>query len=169
HWIQAVLGENPYLPFNYFYDQVTWSYSLLRGFSGDGFLTRPLPHNTELRPVRAPQLGTAPSRPQPVYAFNSDSAAALAMVNQLPGQGADVSRAGTAFDANGTHFASGAALVSGVALSTIAADAAQWQTPVFGLSGFPVAHTAMARPKIAIYTGGTTVPTNPAFPGTDDG
>ncbi|HEY7047557.1 MAG TPA: hypothetical protein VH373_10075 [Jatrophihabitantaceae bacterium] len=169
HWIQAVLGENPYLPFNYFYDQVTWSYSLLRGFAGDGFLTRPLPHNAKLRSIGAPQLGTAPSRQQVVYAFNTDSAAALAMVNQLLGQGADVSRAGAAFDADGTHFASGAALVSGVNLSTIAADAEHWQTPVYGLSGYPVAHTAMARPKIAIYTGGTTVPTNPAFPGDSDG
>ena len=24
HWIQAVLGENPYLPFHYHYDVVTW-------------------------------------------------------------------------------------------------------------------------------------------------
>ena len=42
HWIQAVLGENPYLPFHYFYDKVTWSYPLLRGFAGNGFLTQKL-------------------------------------------------------------------------------------------------------------------------------
>ena len=39
HWIQAVLGEDPYIPFSYFYDVVQWSYSLQRGSSGDGFLT----------------------------------------------------------------------------------------------------------------------------------
>ena len=50
HWIQSVLGENPYLPFPYFYDQVTWSYSLLRGFSGDGFLTQQLPAGTSMSP-----------------------------------------------------------------------------------------------------------------------
>jgi len=169
HWIQAVLGENPYLPFNYFYDQVTWSYSLLRGFAGDGFLTRQLPHNTKLRLIGAPRLGSAPGGTQPVYAFNTDSSSALAMVNQLLGQGAHVARASSAFDAAGVHFDSGAALVSDVALSSLAADAAHWQTPVVGLPGFPVAHSPLALPKIAIYTGGATVPTNPAFPGAGDG
>jgi hypothetical protein len=69
------------------------------------------------------------------------------------------------------HFATGAAFVSGasVGLSTIASDAAQWQTPVYGLSSYPVNHYALNVPKIAIYTGGTTAPTNPAFHGTGDG
>jgi hypothetical protein len=169
HWIQAVLGENPYLPFNYNYDVVTWSYSLLRGFAGDGFLTQPLPLNAKLRPIDDLQLGDAPSVPHPVYTFDTDSAAALAMVNQLLGQGASVSRATTAFDAGGVHFSTGAALVSGVPLGTLASDAAHWQTPVHGLPGYPVAHRAVTLPKIAIYTGGTTVPTNPAIPGSGDG
>jgi hypothetical protein len=168
HWIQAVLGENPYLPFNYFYDEVTWSYSLLRGFSGDGFLTRQLPHNAKLRLIGSPDLGDVPRHSYPVYAFNTDSAAALAMVNQLVGQGASVSRASTAFDADGAHFASGAALVSGIALPSLAADADQWQVPVHGLGGYPVGHSPVRAPKIAIYAG-TTVPTNPAFPGAGDG
>ena len=43
------------------------------------------------------------------------------------------------------------------------------QTPVYGLPGYPVSHYAVSLPKIAIYTGGTTVPTNPAFHGTGDG
>ena len=42
HWIQAVLGEDPFVPFEYFYDVVTWSYPLQRGLAGDGFLTRQL-------------------------------------------------------------------------------------------------------------------------------
>ena len=54
HWIQAVLDENPFLPFNYFYDEVTWSYSLLRGFAGDGFLTQPLPAGTPMTLVFDP-------------------------------------------------------------------------------------------------------------------
>ena len=171
HWIQAVLGENPYLPFNYNYDVVTWSYSLLRGFAGDGFLTQPLPQNAKLRPIDDVQLGTTPASPQAVYAFNTDSAAALAMVDQLLGQGASVSRATTAFEADGVPFDSGAALVSDVPLATLASDAVRWQTPVYGLPGYPVARRAAALPKIAIYTGGTTVPTNPAFhtTGADDG
>ena len=44
-----------------------------------------------------------------------------------------------------------------------------WQTPVYGLPGYPVSHYAVSLPKIAIYTGGATVPTNPAFHGSGDG
>jgi len=119
HWIQAVLGENPYLPFNYFYDEVTWSYSLLRGFAGDGFLTRQPPPSTKLRLIGGPELGSAPRHSNPVYAFNTDSAAALAMVNQLLGQGASVSRASAPFAADGVSFDSGAALVSGIDRATV--------------------------------------------------
>jgi hypothetical protein len=69
------------------------------------------------------------------------------------------------------HFDTGAALVDGssVSLGTLASDAAKWQTPAYGLPDYPVSHDAMALPKIAIYTGGTSVPTNPAFHGTGDG
>jgi hypothetical protein len=92
-------------------------------------------------------------------------------VNQLLGQGASVSRGAAAFDSGGVHFATGAALVDGasVDLATIGDDAVRWQTPVYGLSAYPVAHFALALPKIGVYTGGTTAPTNPAFHGTGDG
>ena len=33
HWIQAILGEDPFIPFPYFYDVVTWSYPLTRGMA----------------------------------------------------------------------------------------------------------------------------------------
>jgi hypothetical protein len=171
HWIQAVLGENPYLPFNYNYDVVTWSYSLLRGFAGDGFLTRQPPPGTRMSRIGDPDLGSAPGTAQPVYAFRTDSMAGLAMVSQLLGQGADVSRAAAGFDAGGVHFGTGTALVAGssVTLRTLAADASAWQTPVSGLPGYPVSHYAVSSPRIAIYTGGTTVPTNPVFHGSGDG
>ena len=171
HWIQAVLGENPYLPFHYFYDQVTWSYSLLRGFSGNGFLTQQLPSGTAMTHLTAPPQAVVPSSAQAVYAFNTDSAQALAMVNQLLGQGATVARGASAFDSAGVHFVTGAALVDGtsVSLATIAADAARWQTPVYGLSAYPVARYALGLPKIGVYTGAATAPTNPAFHGTGDG
>jgi hypothetical protein len=69
------------------------------------------------------------------------------------------------------HFATGAALVDGtsVSLATLAAAATKWQTPVYGLAGYPVARYALALPKIGVYTGGATAPTNPAFHGTGDG
>ena len=94
----------------------------------------------EMARIGDPALGTAPATAQPVYAFNTDSTAGLAMVNQLLGQGATVARGGGGFDAGGVHFDSGAALVSGssVTLRTLTADAAQWETPVYGLPGYPV-------------------------------
>ncbi len=171
HWIQAVLGENPYLPFHYFYDKVTWSYSLLRGLAGSGYLTQKPPAGTPMTPIGDPAQGQSPASAQPIYVFNTDSMPALAMVNQLLGQGATVSRGAAAFDSGGVHFATGAALVDGasVSLATIAADAVQWQTPVYGLSSYPVSRYALTLPKIGVYTGGTTAPTNPAFHGTTDG
>ena len=62
HWILSVLGENPFLPFPYFYDQVTWSYSLLRGFSGDGFLTQQMPSGDVDEPRVRPERDDAGSR-----------------------------------------------------------------------------------------------------------
>ncbi len=171
HWIQSVLGENPYLPFPYFYDEVTWSYSLLRGFSGDGFLTQQLPAGTSMSLVADPNATTPAPAGSPVYAFNTDSMAGLAMANQLLGQGAAVSRGAAAFDSGGVHFTTGAALVDGtsIPLATLNADSSQWGTPVYGLAAYPVSRYALLLPKIGIYTGGTTAPTNPTFHGTGDG
>jgi hypothetical protein len=171
HWIQAVLGENPYLPFPYFYDQVTWSYSMLRGFSGNGFLTHQLPAGTSLSLVADPSATTPAPAGSPVYAFNTDSMSGLSMASQLLGQGATVYRGAAAFDSVGTHFTTGAALVDGtsIPLATLNADSAQWGTPVYGLGSYPVSRYALRLPKIGIYTGGTTAPTNPTFHGTGDG
>jgi len=170
HWIQALLGENPYLPFNYFYDEVTWSDSLLRGFSGDGFLTTKLPAKAQLTQIGDPSLGSVPQSPHIVYAFDTDSMPALAMVDALLTQGASVARATTAFDADGQRFKSGAALVDGstISLGQLSQDADDREIPVTGLSSYPVAHAALKPPKIAIYAG-ATVPTNPVQKGTGNG
>ena len=86
HWIQALLGENPYLPFNYFYDEMTWSDSLLRGFSGNGFLTQKLPAKATMTPIRI-RASALSAVAATVYAFNTDSMAGLALVNDLLGRG----------------------------------------------------------------------------------
>jgi hypothetical protein len=171
HWILSVLGENPFLPFPYFYDQTTWSYSLLRGFSGDGFLTQQMPAGTSMSVVFDPSATTPASAGSPVYAFNTDSMSALSMATQLLSQGASVSRGAAAFDSGGVHFTTGAALVDGtsIPLATLNADSQHWGTPVYGLSSYPVSHYALRLPKIGIYTGGTTTPTNPTFHGSSDG
>ena len=96
----------------------------------------------------------------------------LSMANQLlePGSGRlpRVPRRSTSV---GVHFTTGAALVDGtsIPLATLNADSAQWGTPVYGLGSYPVSHYALRLPKIGVYTGGTTAPTNPTFHGTGDG
>jgi len=114
-----------------------------------------------------PGLGTAPTSPQPVYAFNTDSLQALGMVVDLLDQGATVSRAKVPFDAGGAHFGSGAALVDGgtIRLDQLAADARRRETPVFGLPGYPVDRYPTTKPKVALYTGSDKVPSNPLDPG----
>jgi hypothetical protein len=170
HWIQSRLGENPYLPFNYFYDEVEWSDSLLGGFSGNGFLTQKLPAKATMTPVGDPASGTVPASPHQVYAFNTDSMSGLALVNDLLGAGASVARGSAAFDSAGVHFATGTALVDGssVSLSVLSKDAAARETPVYGLASYPVAHFALKLPKIALYAG-ASVPTNPVMKGTGSG
>ncbi len=74
HWIQAILGENPYLPYPYNYDVTQWSYPLTRGIAGSGFLKAPLPPYVSLTEITDPGYGTVTGSGSPVYAFDTDSA-----------------------------------------------------------------------------------------------
>jgi hypothetical protein len=166
HWIQAIMGENPFIPFAYYYDVVTWSYPLQRGLAGDGFLSQQLPAGTrmsELGTINAGGITSAVATPR-VYAFDTDSMPALALVTELLDQGATVSRAATGFSAGGQTFVSGAALVDAGSVSTsaLANLSVKRNTPVTGLEDYPsVARYAMAKPKIGIYAATDTVPDNP--------
>lgn len=171
HWLQAVLGENPYVPFEYFYDVATWSYSLHRGQSGNGFLTLPMPEGVPMTEIVDPGWGTVTNPGKPVYAFNTDSAAALGLVVDLLSRGATVSRSASAFNAAGRHFYSGTALVDASSLGNIdlASLAAARSTPVYGLDNHPTARYPLTVPKIGLYTGGANVPSNPIDRGTGTG
>jgi hypothetical protein len=167
HWIQAVLGENPFLAFPYYYDVVTWSYSLLRGEAGNGFLKQQLPPGVTMTEIGTPPAGTVPAESHAVYAFNTDSTKGLALTVDLLSKGVNVYRAKSAFDAAGAHFFTGAALVDGISLGASGADLAQLaaarDTSVTGLASYPVAHYRLARPKIGLYTNASTIPTNPLY------
>src|SRR3712207_335800 len=58
HWIQAVMGEDPFEPIEFFYDVATWSYPLHRGLAGSGFLTSQLPPGVVMTEIADPALGT---------------------------------------------------------------------------------------------------------------
>ena len=93
HWIQAVLGENPFIPYDYYYDVVTWSYPLQRGLAGSGFLTQKLSPGIQMTEVAADtKYGTAPTENFPVYAFNTDSARGLGLAIDLLDKGVNVYR-----------------------------------------------------------------------------
>jgi hypothetical protein len=80
HWIQAVLGEDPFEPVEFFYDVSTWSYPMHRGLAGSGFLTSQLPPGIQMTEIGDPGLGTVTGGGAPVYAFETDSMQALALV-----------------------------------------------------------------------------------------
>jgi hypothetical protein len=168
HWIQAILGENPFIPYEYYYDVVTWSYPLQRGLSGSGFLTTPMSPGVAMTPLAEDaNFGTVPTGVHAVYAFNTDSARGLTLAIDLLDKGVNVYRGTAPFTSGGKTFYSGAALVDGASLAgsgvNLAQLAAKRNTPVTGLSSFPVAHTQLAKPKIGLYTGATTIPSNPLF------
>jgi len=142
HWIQAVLGENPYITYRFWYDVVNWSYSLQRGMAGNGFLSTQLPAGTPMTEIGTPTPGTVTPGDGDVYAFNTDSAQGLALAIELEAAGAQVDRGSAAFDAAGVHFDTGAALVRKSSLSgiDISALAAKRNTPVYTVNGYPVAH-----------------------------
>jgi hypothetical protein len=165
HWIQALLGENPFIPYDYYYDVVTWSYPLQRGLAGSGFLTQKLSPGVQMTEITSTSYGKVSGPGSAVFAFNTDSARGLTLAIDLLDKGVNVYRATQAFVAGGKQFFSGAALVDAASLGSadLAALADARDTPVTGLPNFPVARRQLARPKIGLYTGGATVPSNPLF------
>jgi Zinc carboxypeptidase len=163
HWIQAILGEDPYLPYPYNYDVTQWSYPLTRGIAGSGFLTQPFPPGVTMTEITDPALGTVSGTGSPVYAFDTDSAQALGMTMELLAAGVKVSRAGAAFTAGGRTFKTGAGLVDASTLGTtdLVALAKSRQTPVTGLPAYPTARFELAKPKIGLYYTAAN-PQNPA-------
>ena len=153
HWIQAVLGEDPYQPVNFFYDVAQWSYPLQRGMTSDGYLTEK-PAGVTMTEVADPAWGAVPSGSSPVYAFDTDSMRGLALVIDLLNEGVTVYRGRTAFDAAGKHFETGAALVDAASVAAEGVDLAELaderQTPIAGLDGYPVARHAMQSLRVCI-------------------
>ncbi|PYC63487.1 carboxypeptidase [Micromonospora arborensis] len=90
HWIQAIMGEDPYVPFPYFYDVSSWSNPLLMGvstiYTGDN--VRP-----KAQLVRDISGGrAAPAVPWGSYTYPLDSAAAAEFTFTLLGRGVPLVR-----------------------------------------------------------------------------
>ncbi len=85
HWIQATLGEDPYVPFPYFYDVSSWSNPLLMGidtiYTGDDVR----PRADLVKRIEGGRTGSAPRNGS--YTYRLDSASAAQLTFQLLGQG----------------------------------------------------------------------------------
>ncbi|MBP2702329.1 hypothetical protein JOL79_00780 [Microbispora sp. RL4-1S] len=90
HWIQALMGEDPYVPFPYFYDVSSWSNPLLMGvgtvYTGDALR----PKADLVRGVDGGVTGPAPGGGS--YTYPMDSAAASELTFRLLGAGVPVFR-----------------------------------------------------------------------------
>jgi hypothetical protein len=163
HWIQGILGEDPFIPVPYFYDVVDWSFSQMRGMSGNGFLTEALPDGADMTEVFEADYGGVADGAKPVLAFSTDSAQGIALMIEVMSQGATVSRSEDAFTAGGKSFPTGTALVDNSTTSGVdmAALSEKRQVPITGLDAYPVDRKALVKPKIGLYTGSTSIPTNP--------
>ncbi|MGH2697785.1 MAG: M14 family zinc carboxypeptidase [Actinomycetota bacterium] len=90
HWIQAIMGEDGYAPFAYFYDVSSWSNPLLMGintvFTGDDLK----PAST---PVKKPDGGAPKTKGRnKVYSYPLDSSQAAALTFMLLGEGYELYR-----------------------------------------------------------------------------
>ena len=173
HWLHSTMEEDPFIPYPYFYDVVNWSYPELYDLGGGGQLQSQLPSSARMTELTGPTSigGVASPATGPVLAFPTDSSKSLGLVTQLLDAGVTVYRGSQAFDAAGSHFPTGTALVASSTLGStdLQALATAAQTRVTSLPSYPVPRYALTAPKIALYTGGTTAPSNPVFPGTGTG
>ena len=166
HWIQALLGEDPFVPYAYFYDVAGWSFSELKGMSGNGYLMNPLPSGTEMTEIGTPDLGGAPATAQNTYVFSTDSSRALIMAYKLAQAGADVNRSAEPFSAGGVDYPSGSAIVDGATIPVgvnLETMSDEYQTPIGGLASSPLVDMyEIDSPKVAIYAGTAAVTLPPA-------
>ncbi|MGC4806753.1 M14 family zinc carboxypeptidase [Micromonospora sp. DT233] len=88
HWIQAILGEDAYAPFPYFYDVSSWSNPLLMGLNAvwTGTAVRPRARLVERIETTGGGRGSA-APPWGSYRYELDSAAAAEFTFTLLGRG----------------------------------------------------------------------------------
>ena len=157
HWIQAVMGEDSYVPFPYFYDVSGWSNPLLMGLEG-GFAAEP---NTKL-PVtewKGASIGGVSGAYD--YGFVTDSVQAFSFLFELLRRGFEVSRVDAELAAHPRGWA-GFALKEPTdrARREIDALARRYDVPLFGTSS-GVEHgtrvVPIETPKIALLDDAVSV------------
>ena len=156
HWIQAVLHEDNYVPFPYFYDTTGWSNPQLLAldatFSGDVLSSVPA-----LRLNAAPAGGVGTSRRQgsvPVfYWFPGDTGSSVAAALSLERAGIQVRRLQGATQVSGITIPEGAFVVppgSGVA-AAVSNAATEFVLRINGTIGSAPSGVELTSPKVGVY------------------
>jgi len=156
HWIEALLDEESFVPFPYFYDVTSWSNPLLMGLEGGALHSR-LPADAKLERVRPGAAAARPAIPAgaPAYAFAGGSEGAAGLATRLLSLGIAVRRV----PGDGTFV-----VPAPVDTRLLAAAARDRRVPVGALAASPAGAVALATPRIAILADPGTTP-SPAVPG----
>jgi hypothetical protein len=156
HWIQAVLHEDNYVPFPYFYDTTGWSNPQLLAldatFSGDVLSSVPA-----LRVNAAPAGGVGTSRRQgsiPVfYWFPGDTGSSVAAALSLERAGTQVRRLQAPTQVSGVTIPEGAFVVpAGTGVATAVSNAAaEFVLRINATIGSPPSGIELTTPKVGVY------------------
>jgi hypothetical protein len=147
HWIQAMLGEDTYVPFPYFYDVTAWSNPLLGDV--DAWWTGDVLSPSATLVTSPPGGGIGGSGAGYLW-FPGDSEWAVAGALELARGGTQVTRLTEASDG----LPVGAFVVPSSATTEVSDVAAKFLLNVTAALGTPPAGVTFTQPKIAMYSGG---------------
>ncbi|MEU0546681.1 M14 family zinc carboxypeptidase [Micromonospora sp. NPDC005979] len=140
HWIQAIMGEDPYVPFPYFYDVSSWSNPLLMGvstiYTGDAVR----PQARLVKGITGGRSGLA--WPWGSYTYPLDSAAAAELTFTLLGRGVPLVR----------DVDTGRVAIPAGSLSRTVDDLARAAGVTLAPGGRPTG-TPLARPDVGLFQG----------------
>jgi hypothetical protein len=148
HWIQALLGEDPYGSLVYFYDVSAWSNPLLMDVDASFTGSKRTPKAKELRNPPGGRV-LAGKKPKSFW-FAGDTARAVAAALELERAGVDVDRVQV-----GTRkLPAGAFVVPKGHDALLRRVAGEYDLIVRGRKGGTPGGDAFRQPKVALYTGG---------------
>ncbi|MFC3501589.1 M14 family zinc carboxypeptidase [Micromonospora krabiensis] len=140
HWIQAIMGEDPYTPFPYFYDVSSWSNPLLMGVPTLYTADDVRPKAQLVRAIEGGRSGLAWHRGS--YGYPLDSAAAAELTFRLLDRGVPLVR-----DADGATVRLAANRLTRE-VDDLAESLGVTLTP-----GGPASGTPLARPDVGLFQG----------------
>ena len=148
-WIQALLGEDSYVPFPYFYDVTSWSNPLLMNLRAGASASRLAPKATRLR---EPPRGEVDDPSAPYFWFQGSTASDVAAAFQLAREGRAIRRLSRPTTVAGSLLPSGAFVVPDVAADSIGKVARRFGVRVRGGRGTPPSGVPVRAPKIALFS-----------------